>query len=280
MSEQHDPFSFLPLPKAADHVNDAFSRLRLTEVQMPTFHAFLVQALTPVAPLTHQTAESYTVETCNRLHQIVSDIALAQSKCTPYYQNPWDIPEYFMIVAAMPSLENLGYTHLKELMRDQYHAEVMVNAHRLFMVTRAVDRPGPTTRSLFPTLSPSEKLMVELKACLLAREAVIGIQKERPENVLATAFGIVARFRPLMQTSDTAMARQFRMLDQMIHAHMTKHGAPGQGQAPFGSRLREELRNLGMGPSEEAPAAAESPVPGPAAERTVVPFRRTRREPA
>lgn len=257
MSKQTDPFSFQELPSAADHVNDAFSRLNLHKHDAPTFHAFLIAALTPQAPVTPQNAESFNIETGNRLSAIINTIALARARCRPHFDLPQDLPEPFMIVASMPSLPDNGYGHMRDLLSGCSYSHAIVEAHRCFYTLRRVDSELAKTGleratippDLYKSLTRSEKLLLELRAAQIAREAVSAIQRDAGRETLAEAFAKVARIRTVMANTDSAMVKYFQTYDEAITNHIQANGNPGR-PAPFGARLRAHLQEPGPSASD------------------------------
>lgn len=247
MPEHQDPFSFQQLPSAADHVNEAFAKLNLRETEAPTFHAFLVAALTPYEKITRRNSESFNNETNNRLTEIINTIAFVRSKCQPYYQFSQDLPETLLIVASMPSLPNNGYSHMSDMLRNPFHVQTIAEAHRSFLalrnVTNQLTKSGLERKfvapDVFSSLSRSEKLLFELRAAQTGRDAVRAIDRGANEEALSHAFGLVAGYRPLLAQADSQMAKYFHSVDEALGTYLATKGAPApKTTARLGDKLR------------------------------------------
>lgn len=217
MNDAVDPFAFHQLPSITDQVNETFGQLRYPVTDKPTLHALLTTGL--AIPVGVQDDPALWLKTAAiRLKRITTTIQLARAHCAPYRMTESDLTESFLCACTMLHLPGRLNSHLIAVAKNPVHKRTVFLAYATHYDLRKLNAQPMPTSEMFFNLGPESKLLAELYATMKTALALASLDNENLINSeeLNSYFVAISRYRPLLQRVDSAMARRFRSLNEIL----------------------------------------------------------------
>jgi len=208
------PFAFEKEQSIDGRIAGAMHRMGLKIEEYKAFESFMSIGLMPHSMLTPARVAAWSDVVDTTLDLVSRSVVEAQALCRPWFDKGQDIPQFILCAIAMRDMPRDGYNAGEILKISDTHGETIIKARQIINDFKRLSGERVPTRDTFESLHPHVRFVVELHAIELCRRALLSRHKNNLSELFdhkahAGLMMEVARFRPIMGTSDTAMGRHF-----------------------------------------------------------------------